>query len=144
VFKGGKVKVDVTIIGADKLDHDLRKMPDKIKKQAWKLLRVASMGLMRAIKKQMPVDTGRARAGWGQWTPGGIRKPNPDATKDDAVWDENEGDMVIVQGTNIGYVFGLNRGNSRQAPAGFIDKATDKAQRELVSEVNAMIDKEFG
>lgn len=91
----------------------------------------------------MPVDTGRARASWGHFTPGDVRN-NPDANAGDAIWDDlKDGGMTITQGTNVEYVEGLNAGHSQQAPAGFLDAAEDAAQRALDREIVEIM-RQFG
>lgn len=69
----------------------------------------ASFAVERAVKQQMPVDTGRARASWGH----GL----------ESIWKSDDGGLSITQGSNVPYIVFLNAGHSRQAPAGFIDRA---------------------
>ena len=96
------------------------------------------MAVERRVKFAMPVDTGRARASWGHWTPGDLRASNQDAGAGDAVWEE-KGDFEVTQGTNVDYVGDLNDGTSKQAPEGFIDRAAEAAMRELNKEIDDLM-----
>lgn len=101
-------------------------------RQVWAKLRAVSFALERRIKSEMPKDTGRAAASWGHWTPSLLRShAAKDAGPTDAVWEENLRDLRVTQGSNVPYIEALNAGHSRQAPAGFIDRAEEAAQREL-------------
>ena len=109
-------------------------MPPKVKGKLWTALKAVDVDLERHIKSVMPVDTGRARASWGRWTQGDIRKPNPKASAADAVHKEKgqgTDDMEITQGSNVPYISVLNAGHSKQAPAGFIELGEDMAGRDL-------------
>ena len=93
----------------------------------------ASLALERGIKSDMPVDTGRARASWGHWTPGDIVGSNAEATPGDAVYEVRENNLEIEQGSNVPYIAELNDGHSKQAPAGFIDRRV-KIARQVLNE----------
>ena len=96
-------------------------------------VRSVSLAVERRVKGEMPVDTGRARASWGHWTPGDAdigRIDNP-ASPSDSLWKEDDGGLSIEQGTNVEYVTYLNDGHSSQAPAGFIDRAEEIGNQEL-------------
>lgn len=75
------------------------------------------------IKEAMPVDTGRARTGWGHYTPSLMvyDDPNNQSLPSDAVWEVLNGGLDVVQGTTVPYTPRLNEGSSSQAPAGFVD-----------------------
>jgi hypothetical protein len=83
----------------------------------------------------MPVDTGRARASWGHWTPGDLRMGIKGASSRDATWKEAMRDLSITQGSNVAYIGALNDGHSQQAPAGFLDVA----EREVVEILDQQI-----
>jgi hypothetical protein len=103
-----------------------------IAREAWAKLRAVSFALERRIKSEMPKDTGRAAASWGHWTPSLLRSHGAkEAGPTDAVWEENLSELRITQGSNVPYIEALNAGHSRQAPAGFIDRAEEQAQKEL-------------
>ncbi len=121
-------------IDASELIRHQRGLPGaarRIRSKLWTSLRVTSFELTGGIKAGMPVLTGRARASWGQWTPNEMVQSNAQAKESDAIWEENQSDLSITQGTNVPYVKRLNEGHSQQAPAGFIDLEVDKAKRNL-------------
>lgn len=98
---------------------------------ARRAVKSASFAVEKRVKIEMPVDTGRARASWGHWTPSDIVKQGSDASAADAVWEVEDGGLTITQGSNVGYIEQLNAGHSRQAPAGFLDTAQLHGQVEL-------------
>lgn len=97
---------------------------ERIRKQAVGAVKGASFAVERRVKQEMPVDTGRARASWGHWG-GAAGGPG------DAHWLELDGGLAIEQGSNVDYIVFLNAGHSRQAGAGFIDRAAAHGQLEL-------------
>lgn len=109
----------------------LQNLKPRVEEQLWMALRATDVDMERHIKSAMPVDTGRARASWGRWTPGDLQRSNRDAKESDAVHRESRGDLEIVQGTNVDYVGRLNAGHSRQAAAGFLDVAAAIAKAQL-------------
>ncbi len=113
----------------------LDKAPEQVKKQAKRAVREVSFAGEKAIKVGMPVDTGRARASWGHWTPGDLIKRIFGAKRQDAIWQERDGGLTVIQGTNVSYVAELNEGSSQQAPAGFIDRVARKMARELENQI---------
>jgi len=134
-----------TVINAGELDAEVARgagMSQRTRRKTWSLLRAVSLAGERGIKDRMPVDTGRARASWGHWTQGDIRRisSSGDFGPGDALLREDEGALEIEQGTNVEYVQYLNEGHSTQAPAGFIDLIAEKAERELEARLNAMPD----
>ena len=93
------------------------------------ILRGVSFAKERQIKEWMPARTGRARASWGHWTPGNIkRSARGNASAADAIWREEDKGLAITQGSNVEYIPYLEAGHSRQAPAGFIAKAQSRAE----------------
>lgn len=115
---------------------------------ARKALRGNSLLVEGIIKSDMPVDTGRARASWGHWTPGAIANA-PEAYKNgadesDAVWQESPDGMQITQGTNVPYVEDLNAGSSQQMGAGFIDDAAQTGAFLLIQDIERILQKRFG
>ena len=86
------------------------------------IVRDGAEGFCAAVKRDMPVRTGRAKAGWGRYTPEDLMIPNADSRPSDAVWVISEKGWSIRQGTNVPYTEYLNAGHSQQAPAGFIDR----------------------
>ena len=107
-----------------------RRLDDLTEGRVWQGVRAESLRTMRNIKIAMPVDTGRARAGWGVFTPSDLRSLSSGGA-DDAVWEEDQDNFSIEQGTTIVYVPRLNDGYSSQAPAGFIDTEAERAADRL-------------
>ena len=105
---------------------------DRFRAFTWKNIRRAAFDLERGVKIAMPVDTGRARSSWGH--------SRPPAYPDDGIWEENQQELEIVQGTTVEYVQNLNEGSSQQAPAGFIDAES----RRVFNELEAMLLDEIG
>ena len=105
-----------------------------IKTKVAKIMRAASFAVEKRVKIEMPVDTGRARASWGHWTPSDIVRAG-NWTRKDAHWIERDEGLTIEQGSNVPYIASLNEGTSNQAPLGFIDKAADSGARELTEEI---------
>ncbi len=99
----------------------------RVRPELWQAVRRAAFRAERQIKIRMPVDIGRARASWGHST--------PPSHPGDGIWEENEGALSIVQGSNVEYMQRLNEGWSRQAPAGFIDAEAESAIDELADEI---------
>ena len=87
------------------------------------IVRENAEGLCADIKLAMPVDTGRAKAGWGKHTPEDLTRNEPKnaSVPGDAVWLVSPKEWSIRQGTTVPYTVFLNEGSSQQAPAGFID-----------------------
>lgn len=77
---------------------------------ARQVVKSASFAVERRIKQEMPVDMGRARASWGHGS-------------DESIYIVEDGGLSITQGSNVEYIIYLNNGHSKQAPAGFIDRA---------------------
>lgn len=121
-----------------KLGADAQHAPEITRAQAREAVREASFAVEKRVKIEMPVDTGRARASWGHWQAGDLFSPNKDAGPDDALWEEQDDGLTIVQGSNVPYIEMLNNGHSRQAPAGFLDAAQLTGQVELEKEVRAI------
>lgn len=90
---------------------------------ARKVVKASSFALEKRVKREMPVDTGRARASWGHGK--------------ESIWNEADGGLSIEQGSNVEYIVYLNRGHSQQAPAGFIDRAFVVAEFEMLKELGA-------
>jgi hypothetical protein len=110
-------------------------------KELWAKVREVSLAVERRVKTAMPVDTGRARASWGHWSPGDLRASNAAASAGDAHWKENEGGLELEQGSNVEYIDDLNDGHSSQAPKGFLDSAAEHGQKVLDQKIDDIIDR---
>ena len=135
-----------------KLKADVVKGDAQMMKTVIRIVKSSSFAVEKNIKQEMPVgDTGRARASWGHWTSqnlrggtkkavnatpgslsGALRKANAGLPSSaDSIWRESADGLSITQGSNVVYIERLNQGHSRQAPAGFIDRAGLTGQLEL-------------
>lgn len=132
--------IHAKVIGADAVLRDFKRAGKQALPQAQRAVKGASFAVERRIKNEMPVDEGRARASWGHWTPGDLVHPTPDSTRVDAHWVESDNGLTISQGSNVPYIAALNEGHSRQAPAGFIDRATEAGQRALIAAIAKIVE----
>ena len=114
----------------------------QLRGKAWNVLRKVAFDTSGEVKRQMPIDVGRARASWGNWDdritlghkrlksnriPASTQKQMAAATDKDSIWEESEDDLRVTQGSNLAYIEALNAGHSRQAPSGFLDVIAEKA-----------------
>ena len=118
----------------------LKRAGDEARNRAKPFVREASLAGVNAIKGEMPIDEGRARASWGMWTPGDLRGDVEDAKQGDAIFTVSGDGMTVIQGTNVPYVEELNNGSSNQAPAGFIDRVAERMGDALMRKVAEMLD----
>lgn len=114
--------------------------PDVAKDKAKDILRTVALAGVKRVKQDMPVDTGRARASWGVWTPGDVHDDKSGAKEGDAVFQVSGDGQTVTQGTNVPYVEELEKGSSTQAPAGFIEKASEDMANALMSAIDKMLD----
>ncbi len=95
----------------------------------------ASEQSIEYVSSIMPVDTGWAQSRWGDpAVPGGI-------------FDVSEDGLTIEMGSDLKdqldlfeYITRLNEGSSKQAPAGFIDVAAERAGDGLEARLNEIAD----
>ena len=104
-------------------------------------VRKVSFAVERTVKQAMPVDTGRARASWGHWTPALLRNQAGGDAAGAAVWEVKDDGFTIEQGSNLEYIDALNDGHSSQAPAGFLDMAEERGSKALEDEIDRVIDR---
>ena len=123
------MQTTLTLEGFDELLKDARHAAKAVIGEAQRTLREISFAGEVRIKRDMPVDTGRARASWGHWD---SSANSPDSTPADAHYEETDAGLTITQGSNVPYIEQLNEGHSQQAPAGFIDDAWLKMEVELM------------
>lgn len=119
------------------LAGDLSRARGSLTPRVGQVLRKVALDTERQVKDAMPVDTGRARASWGHWTPGDLRSGSEEASGADAAWEEAP--LAITQGSNVPYIETLNAGHSRQAPAGFIDAAWLRGEQALAAALAVLL-----
>jgi hypothetical protein len=131
---------------------NMTKVDQIVKDSAWDKTLEISLEMEKSIKDAMPVDSGRAKAGWGHYTPEdllGTKNPVTKRTRrvkavgysgkaqisssTDAIWEENKGSFSVIQGTNVPYTEYLNSGTSdgRIKGRGHIDQAMERALSRL-------------
>lgn len=137
-----KMSITVEDNGLGKLFEQLSN--PHAKEDAKAELRSTSLAVMGGIKQDMPVDSGRARASWGIWSPDALTGGDTNASEADAHFEVTDDGTTISQGSNVPYIKELNDGSSTQAPAGFIDNWAKKGQDMLLKAVNALVDKWVG
>lgn len=95
----------------------LANAPAQAKASARRSVREASLAVEKRVKNEMPVDTGRARASWGHWTPADVVRPQDTngtkSRKNDAHWMVRDDGLTIEQGSNVLYIAYLNQGTSQ-------------------------------
>lgn len=126
----------------DALVIDFASQSDQTKTRLKAVLRKVSLDASAAVKRAMPVDTGRARASWGVWddaigtgykrtkggkVPAAEAKNAAAASEGDSIWIESDDGTRITQGSNLPYIEPLNDGHSQQAAAGFLDVIAEQA-----------------
>lgn len=117
-------RIRIKITGWEELARKAGKSSEAMQRRVQLRIREAALETLRDVKTEMPVDTGRARASWG----------SPEA---EGIWEESDGGMSIEQGTNVHYVGRLNEGSSKQAPAGFIDAAAERARVRIMERLES-------
>ncbi len=121
----------------------------KVHAKAVEIVNESATELMNDIKGQMPVKTGRAKAGWGKYTSSDLVMANPESNSGDAVWEVSEKGLSIQQGTNVPYTETLNvRGSTRcNVPPAFIDALAAFAvegMNQRLAVINTLIASELG
>jgi len=138
------LEISAEVKGARRTQRELERAGPEAKRKAVGIVKSTSVALERRIKTEMPVLHGRARASWGHWEPGLlVNAQKANASRTDAHWRVMDDGLTIEQGSNVEYIPALNDGHSKQAPAGFIDKAVMVAQRTLIKAVNEMLKRLF-
>lgn len=134
----------ITTIGLTKLASDALKDVDKF---AEKTTRAAVFRATAKVKKATPVDTGAARNAW--WTgytptyfdtaepPDGKGESNPQAELN--VLKPLDKPQRIYVTNGVQYIQDLNEGNSKQAPAKFIESAFEEEFEEVRVEYKTRI-----
>ena len=94
-----------------KITVDLSDLVEEVisEEEAEKLGKQIALDFHRGVKRRTPVDTGNARNAWDV---------------------DLNGENPIVE-NNVEYIGALNRGHSKQAPAGFVEAELDAALRRL-------------
>ena len=118
------IHFDVTF-NLDGLAENVAVMADKVQRKA-------ALELFSELLQTTPIDTGRARAGWGMDARQGSEVPQ----KDQKAYRPKspvapQGAPFIIVYNNVEYIVRLNEGHSQQAPKRFVERAVDKVARGL-------------
>lgn len=138
-------KMDVTIDDGG-LKAAFAVAPKNVRDKGGAAVRKISLLGEGIIRRDMPVDTGRARASWGHWTPGELKDAakavEKGANEADAIWEETQEGIntQITQGSNVEYIQALNEGHSQQMGAGFIDDTAQSMAYWLIRELEKVLD----
>lgn len=148
-----------------KLIDRLVQVDAEIKPKVFAIVLNVATELDTRIDGEMPVDTGRARAGWGRYKPellaegatrivssksSSVTRPSKhtgrmqQSSEGDSIWEENPEELTVTEGTHVPYVQALDEGHSTQAPAGFIEMATEWAQQQLEVKAREGLEAELG
>lgn len=108
-----------------------------------KLHRAVTLGMLRDVAIETPVDTGRARGNWqvGRDTIPGSElddtDPSPQAAgvvaRENATVAQIKPFSISYVANNVPYIGALNDGHSKQAPAGFVDRVFNRYRRAVGS-----------
>lgn len=106
---------------------DVRRFSAKAAEAHDKIARTAALELFTGVIRSTPVDTGRARGNWqtsvGQPTPNEIERDDKSGAQAigevQARTPEGAGQEVFLT-NNLPYVYSLEYGSSKQAPAGMV------------------------
>lgn len=119
------------VVGLDEVRLGLFVLSENFKEACAEAVYTTARDVQLDIQLQMPVDTGWAQARFGEPAYGGE-------------WTVKDGGLTIEFGSDIApyeYIIRLNEGSSKQAPAGFIDVATERGESKLEYEVDVAIAK---
>jgi len=106
---------------------DVRRFAVKTAEAHDKIARTAALELFSSVIRSTPVDVGRARGNWqtsvGQPTPNEIDRDDKSGaqalTEVQAKTPEGAGQEVFLT-NNLPYIYSLEFGSSKQAPAGMV------------------------
>lgn len=113
---------------SSKFERDLIAFSKRVKADHSKAIAKVGLEFARRVILKTPVDTGRARANWqatiGAPAGGPLTAVDPSGrtaiAKAVQAWGRPPENPVLWLTNNLDYVAGLERGRSRQAPAGMV------------------------
>ena len=121
---------------------DVRRFSVKTAEAHDKIARTAALELFSSVIRSTPVDTGRARGNWqtsvGQPTPNEIDRDDKSGaqalTEVQAKTPEGAGQEVFLT-NNLPYIYSLEFGSSKQAPAGMVRVNFARVQKNLADAI---------
>ena len=139
-----------TVASPEQFNRRMGRLGLEIAQEADRTVRMAALAADQAVVMATPVDKGRARSNWivqmdapartaiDAYVPGdkgSTAGPNSASAiaQGQAVIAGYDGDRNsgIAISNNLPYIDALNSGSSRQAPAGFVEKAVQAAVRQV-------------
>lgn len=125
------MSVDVSASGIEEVVAWASDLKNVMTRAAGDEVEAASEALQEEVAAAMPVDTGWAQSRWGETAVAG------------GIWEVRDNGLTIEQGSDLKaqidhyeYITRLNEGSSKQAPAGFIDAAAEKAGENLANRLD--------
>ena len=76
-------QITVDLSELEEFSKEIKKIEPAFLEQIWDGVLQISLETEKEVKDRTPIDTGRAKAGWGHWTPQDIQ--NPASTKGSAI-----------------------------------------------------------
>lgn len=127
----------MTEVDLGKFNKSISQIEIQLDKATVETIKKVTLVIDSALVLSTPVDTGRARA---NWLPS-INSPRTEKIKDktdisgvksieeanSVVSNVKPGDTVYIR-NNLEYIQRLNNGHSKQAPAGFVEKAVQSVK----------------
>lgn len=114
---------------------------DETPKALGKLHRAITLGMLRDVAIETPIDTGRARLNWqvGRGTaPASELDVQDGAASGAKVAARESAEVAAIKpfsisfvANNVPYIGALNDGHSNQAPSGFVDAVFEKYRRQF-------------
>ncbi len=103
-------------VNAHLFSDQLMQLSTFVSGQFEKVVRKTCFDLYRRIIKRTPVDTGRAKGGWGITTE--VDAPDGDVGSVALDFSIEDGQVIIYN--NVDYISYLEHGHSKQAPTGMV------------------------
>lgn len=111
-----------------------RAIGESLRAHTTRAIQTFTLEILRNLRRNpsrggTPVDTGHARANWtlsaGAPAFGAVTGKGDGGVASVIAWDLGDGPLFV--NNNAPYILRLNDGHSKQAPAGFIERAIDEA-----------------
>jgi hypothetical protein len=118
-------------------DAEVDAIVARLKQEAANAAKALILEIDANLRKATPVDTGHARASWvpSVGTPSSAEPSGRSDSEHEAgigaVLRFRLEDNELYETNNAPYINQLNLGNSKQAPAGFVEAAIDQAQQTI-------------
>lgn len=116
-----------------------QRIGDEMRRAATNVVRMLALEIDAELRKATPIDTGHARRNWIS----SVGQPNTQVANDEsahaagiqAVLSYQLASGALWVANAVPYIRALNYGHSKQAPAGFIERAVDLAMQKVQRKV---------